>query len=82
MDIRHLDTLPYTDAMPDGRPVTFDDLQPGWWVQVYEGAWPYTTVCGYVVAVHGGGVTAALRGRGTVFVPFRRLASTLRPATA
>ncbi|WP_432130611.1 hypothetical protein [Streptomyces tendae] len=80
MDIRHLDRLPYTDVMPDGRRVTFDDIQPDWWVQIFVGAWPYNTECGYVTAVHGGGVTVALRReRHPVFIPMRRLASTLRP---
>lgn len=71
--------IQYTEFMPDGRPVTVDDIQPGWWVQVYVGNWPYDTVCGYVTAVHGyGAITARLDGR-TTFVRARRLASTLRP---
>ena len=80
MDVRHLDSLPYTDVMPDGRPVTFADIRVGWWVQVYVGSWPHDTVSGYVTAVHSGGaVTATLKGRRPEFVPYRRLASTLRP---
>lgn len=75
-----MDTRTYTDLMPDGRPATFADIQPGWWIQVYIGAWPYDTVCGYVTAVHGNGaVSADLDGLGSRIVPRRRQCSALRP---
>ena len=74
------DTRRYTSDMPDGRRMTFADIQPGWWVQVYIGSWPYDTVCGYVTAVHyDGGVTADLDDLGSRRVPRSRLCSTLRP---
>lgn len=71
----------YTSEMPGGRRMTFADIQPGWWVQVYVGSWPYDTVCGYVTTVHyDGSVTADLEdGYGTRRLPRRRLCSTLRP---
>lgn len=72
----------YTEFMPDGRPATFDDVRPGWWIQVYVGAWPYDTACGTVTAVHGGGVTAQLDGTGSRFIPTRRMCSVLRPTDA
>jgi hypothetical protein len=74
------DTRNYTDRMPDGRRITFADIQLGWWIQIYVGSWPYDTACGYVTAIHGGGaVTADIDGQGSRFVPRHRLCSTLRP---
>jgi len=74
------DTRTYTSRMPNGCLATFADIQPGWWVQIYVGAWPYDTACGYITAVHGGGaITADIDGRGSMFVPRRRLCSALRP---
>lgn len=75
-----MDTRRFTDLMPDGTAATFADIQPGWWIQVYIGSWPFDTVCGYVTAVHSGGaVTAQLDRHGTRFVPGRRVCGALRP---
>lgn len=74
------DTRTYTDRMPDGRRLTFADIQAGWWVQIYVGAWPYDTACGYITQVYGdGSVQADIDGHGSRFVPRRRLCSALRP---
>lgn len=79
MDISRYQKLTHVETMPDGRNITTDDLQPGWWVQYYVGAWPHDTESGYAIDIHGGGVTLATRrSQYPVFVSWRRVASILR----
>ncbi|MFE2170293.1 hypothetical protein ACFXB3_35315 [Streptomyces sp. NPDC059447] len=74
------ETPAYTDTRPDGRHLTWDDLQAGDLVQVLVGRWPHDTEFANVNATHGLLVSVTFeRYGGTQWIKQNRIASILRP---